>query len=66
VPAPLLWWSNAATTFSRGADSEGPDCFFYNLFRFLSVKFQSLSRIPLFCRGFSEKCTLRLGNSSSI
>jgi hypothetical protein len=66
VPAPLLCWSDAATTFSRGADKEGPDCFFYNLFRFLSVNFQSLSRIPLFYRGFSEKCTLHLGNTSSI
>jgi hypothetical protein len=62
----LLWWSDASTTFSGGAEQEGPDCFFYNLSRILYVKFQSSPRNPLFCRGFSANCTICLGNISSI
>jgi hypothetical protein len=63
----VLWRSmSTATSIRSGAQLEGPDCFFHNLSRVFSVKIQSLSRISMFCRVFSETCTHRFGNDSSI
>jgi hypothetical protein len=63
----VLWRSmSTATSIRCGAQLEGPDCFLHNLSRVFPIKTLSLSRILLFCRGFSVMYTHRFDNTCSI